>query len=139
MFLFRLIRHPLAFVRRRAIRQGLMGSSAFWRTMSFFLMQPGVYMRRRSIQEGILGTSPFWRSVAVWIVGRALVNKLLDRTPDALGTFRTGPGSFITVTTTKPVSKRQQKRGGPTKDELVAQAVADVRAARPGKGVRVIK
>jgi hypothetical protein len=49
--------------------------------------------------------------------------------PEYLGKQKVGMGSFLRLTTEKPMTKKQQKAAGVTKASIKAQASADVAAA----------
>lgn len=102
-----------------------------------YALRPSVVIRRKAIRSGLLGPSFLWKGVAVWVFGKGTLQKFFGKQPESLGKYRAKPDSFIRVANTKPVSRKERKRLGLTKEVLVAQAVADVEAARPGKGIRV--
>ena len=102
-----------------------------------YALRPAVVIRRKAIRSGLLGPSYLWKAVAVWVFGKGTLKKFVGKQPESLGKFRVGTGGFVRVANTKPVSRKERKRLGLTKDVLIAQAVADVEAARPGKGIRV--
>ena len=104
-----------------------------------YALRPKVIIRRKAIWSGLLGPSTFWKVVAAWVFGSSTIKKFFGKQPEKLGTFKAKPNSFVNVINAKPMKKKDRKRAGITKDVVVAQAVADVSDARPGKGIRVKK
>ncbi|BAN02929.1 hypothetical protein [Ilumatobacter coccineus] len=102
-----------------------------------YALRPSVIIRRKAIWGGLLGASKFWKVVAVWVFGKGTLKKFFGKSPESLGKFKVGSNSFVNVINAKPMSKKERKRQGITKKVLVDQAVADVAAARPKKGIRV--
>lgn len=101
-------------------------------------LRPAVVIRRKALRSGVLGNSVLWKAVAIWMFGRGTLKKVFGKQPEPLGTFRVGSGALLRVANTVPLSKKERRRTGRTKDVLVAEAVADVAAARPGKGIKVV-
>ncbi|MFN3254469.1 MAG: hypothetical protein ACE37B_02130 [Ilumatobacter sp.] len=102
-----------------------------------YALRPAVIIRRKAIWGGVLGQSTFWKVVAVWVFGKGIIKKAVGKNPESLGTMRVGTNSFVNVINAAPMSKKDRKRQGITKQALVDRAVADVAKARPGKGIRV--
>ena len=98
-------------------------------------LRPSVIIRRKAIKQGLLGPSLFWKVMAGWVFGKKTVKKFLGKQPDKLGSWTVGSNQFVNVINAKPRSKKQAARSGTPKrglrDLLVAQAVADVRAKHP--------
>ena len=104
-----------------------------------YALRPSVIIRRKAIWGGILGASKFWKVVAVWVFGKGTLKKFFGKSPEKLGTYKAKSNSFVNVINAKPMTKKQRKELGLTKQVLVDQAVAEVSAARPGKGIKVKK
>lgn len=102
-----------------------------------YALRPAVIIRRKAIWGGLLGASKFWKVVAVWVFGKGTIKKFFGKTPQQLGKFKVGSNSFVNVINAKPMPKKELKRRGITKKVLVDQAVSEVKAARPTKGIRV--
>jgi len=100
-----------------------------------FAVQPTGYLKRMSMIRGVRGSSLAWKFVAVGVYSPSTVKKIFGRQPEALGSWVAGTGSFVKVTTTKPVSKKELKRSGTTRKAMrgaiIAQAVADTAAKNP--------
>ena len=91
-------------------------------------LRPSFVIRRKAMRQGILGRSFFWKVVAGVVFGRSTMKKFFGRSPEPLGRRKIGPGHVISVATSAPLSRRQAKRAGITKDALKAQANADLEA-----------
>jgi hypothetical protein len=102
-----------------------------------YALRPSVVVRRNALRKGLLGPSLFWKVVAAWVFGSRTIKKFFGKQPEPLGTWRVRPNEFVNVISAKPMSKRQRKRVGLTRSVIVAQAVADVRAAHPNKRIVV--
>jgi len=104
-----------------------------------YALRPKVIIRRKAIWSGLLGPSTFWKVVAAFVFGQGTLKKFFGKTPEKLGTYKVGSNSFVNVINAKPMTTKEKKRAGITKQVIVAQAVADVSAARPNKGIRLKK
>jgi len=93
-------------------------------------LRPSFVIRRRAMREGVLGRSVFWKIVAGIVFGRSTVKKVFGRNPEPLGTRTIGVGHMISVAATPALSRKMAKRAGITKASLEAQAWADIDAAR---------
>ena len=93
-------------------------------------LRPGFVVRRRAMRQGVLGPSTFWKIVAVVVFGRSTLKRIFGKTPEHLGTVRLGPDKFLHIITSTPLSRRDQRRTGITRAVLLEQALADVRAAK---------
>jgi len=94
------------------------------------LLRPSFIIRRNAIGKGVLGPSTLWKVVAAFVFGRSRLKKVLSRQPESLGRHTIGAGSKITVAVTAPLSRRQAKRSGITKDSIAAGARAELEAAQ---------
>ena len=102
-------------------------------------LRPKAIIRRRAITRGLFGRSVFWKVVAAWVFGSGTIKKAMGRQPEPLGRFTVGSNSFLNVINAKPIPKKERRRRGITKQAIADQAVADVRAAKPKKRIRLIK
>jgi len=102
-------------------------------------LRPKALIRRKAIRSGVLGPSSFWKFIAVFVFGQSTVKKFFGKTPEILGTFKLSNNSFVNVINAKPMTAKEKKRAGITKQVIVVQAVADVSAARPGKRIDIKK
>ncbi len=94
-------------------------------------------IRRRALWSGLLGPSTFWKGVAIVVFGRDTIKRVLGRNPEPLGTFSVGTNAFVNVLSVTPMTSKERKRAGITKQLIVRRAVADVAAARPDRTIRV--
>ena len=94
------------------------------------LLRPAFIIRRNAIGKGVLGPSTLWKVVAAFVFGRSTLKKVLSRQSESLGRHTIGAGSLITVAVTAPLSRRQAKRSGITKDSIAAGARAEFEAAQ---------
>lgn len=92
-------------------------------------LRPSFIVRRKAMRQGVLGRSLFWKIVAGVVFGRATLKKVFGRTPEPLGKRTITAGGMISVAASAPLSRRQAKRAGITKDALEARARADLEAA----------
>lgn len=74
------------------------------------LMRPSVLIRRRALYQGVLGNSWFWRIVAGVVFGRSLLKRVFGRHPQHLGTIELKPNRSMMVQTIKPLSRRQRRQ-----------------------------
>jgi hypothetical protein len=92
--------------------------------------RPSVVVRRKAARRGVLGTSSMWKGVAVFVFGANALRSAMGKRPERIDRIRLRQGERLTISTIKPMSRREQKRTGTTLAKLVAQAEADVRAAK---------
>ena len=93
-------------------------------------LRPSFIVRRNAMRKGVLGPSTFWKVVAVGLFGRNTLRKLFGKHPDLLGTRTIGVGHVITVAASVPLTRRQAKRAGISKEQLRDEAVAELEAAQ---------
>lgn len=91
--------------------------------------RPTVVIRRNAIRRGIFGPSIVWKLVAGWVFGRSTLKKFFGKQPEKIAVMRLKPNTFVNVITATPMSRRERKRTGITRAQLLRQAEADVRAA----------
>ncbi len=92
-------------------------------------LRPSVVIRRRAMREGILGRSVFWKVVAGIVYGRSTLKRVFGRNPEPLGKRTITAGHMISIAATPALSRRMAKRAGISKSSLEAQAWADIDAA----------
>ena len=104
-----------------------------------YSLRPSVIIRRKALRQGILGPSLLWKVVAVGVYGRSSLKKFFGKQPQSLGTWKLGSDKFVTVVNAKPMSKKALQAAGVTREAIVREAVAATAAARPGTRVVVKK
>jgi hypothetical protein len=91
-------------------------------------LQPSFIIRRKAMRQGLLGRSLFWKVVAGVVFGRSTLKKVFGRNAEPLGKRTISAGHTISVAASAPLSRRQAKRAGVTKDAIAARARADLEA-----------
>jgi len=92
--------------------------------------RPSIVVRRNAMRRGLFGSSTLWTGVAVVVFGRNALKSLLGKQPERIDKVRLRMGEQLIIRTAKPLSRREQRRTGITRATLLAQAEADVRAAK---------
>jgi hypothetical protein len=113
---------PSALLRRRKMLMNTVGLS---KTLPQ-AMRPSVVIQRKAISEGLLGPSLFWKVVAVGVLLRGPVEGTFGRRPERLARYRVGPGHTIKVTTMQPTTRKQRKAQGLTKAKAYEKAWAEI-------------
>ena len=93
-------------------------------------LRPSFVLRRNAIRKGVLGPSTLWKIVAALMFGRSTIKKAFGKQPESLGERTLGVGSVLTVAAAAPLSRRQAKRAGVSKQSLAADARAELEAAQ---------
>jgi hypothetical protein len=93
-------------------------------------LRPSFILRRNALRKGLLGPSLLWKVVAAVVFGRSTVQKMFGRQSESLGRRTIGVGTVLTIAATAPLSRRQAKRSGITKDSVAAGARAELEAAQ---------
>ena len=93
-------------------------------------LRPSFIVRRNALRKGMLGPSTLWKVVAIVVFGRGTLKRVFGRTPDRLGTRTIGVGHVITVAAAVPLTRRQAKRAGVSKEALAVEARAELEAAQ---------
>lgn len=100
-----------------------------------YALRPAVIIRRKAIRQGLLGPSLFWKVIAAWVFGKTTIKKFFGKQPEKLGTWKVSSNGFVNVINAKPQTKKQRKAAGVTskaaKAAIVAAAVADARRKNP--------
>ena len=94
--------------------------------------RPAVVIRRRAMRYGVRGSSVVWRGVAGVIYGRRAIKSFFGKEPEHLGVYRLGPNHFLSIVTSRPLSRREQRRTGITRAVLQRRAEADIQAMQRG-------
>lgn len=93
-------------------------------------------IRRKALWNGLLGPSKFWRVVAVWVFGKATLKRFFGKNVEQLDVSKFGPGHYLSVETAKPLTGRRARKLAksgatvPTKAALAAAARAELAAQR---------
>lgn len=91
-------------------------------------LQPSFIIHRKAMRQGVLGRSLFWKIVAGVVFGRSTLKKVFGRNAEPLGKRTISAGHMISVAANAPLSRRQAKRAGVTKDAIASRARADLEA-----------
>lgn len=67
-------------------------------------------LKRRALREGVLGGSLTWRLVAVAVFGFPIVRRALGRQPETVLIEELRPGERMMITPITPLSRRQRRR-----------------------------
>lgn len=113
---------PSALLRRRKMLMNTVGLS---KTLPN-AVRPSVVIQRKAISEGLLGPSVFWKFVAVAVFLRGPVEGTFGRRPERLARYRVGPGHSVKVTTLKPTTRKERKTLGLTKAKAYETAWAEI-------------
>ncbi len=113
---------PSALLRRRKVLLNTLGLS---KTLPN-AVRPSVVIQRKAISEGLLGPSLFWKFVAVAVFLRGPVEGTFGRRPERLARYRVGPGHTIKVSTMTPTTRKQRKALGLTKAKAYETAWAEI-------------
>lgn len=100
-----------------------------------YALRPAVIVRRRAVRQGLLGPSLFWKVVAAWVFGKSTIKNFFGKQPESLGTWKVGSNKFVNVINAEPQTKKQRKASGVStkaaKSAIIAAAVADARRKNP--------
>jgi hypothetical protein len=122
---------PRAVVRKAALKRGVEGGSVFWRALAVYFVGGQTLLRTNALRRGLFGGNRKWQAVGVLMLLTNDVRKKVSKQPESLGTWKVGADSFVNVIAASPMSKKDRKRLGITRDRVIAQAVADTAAAVP--------
>jgi hypothetical protein len=92
--------------------------------------RPSRVVRRTAVRRGVFGPSAVWKGVAALVYGGNAFKSLFGKQPERIDKVRLRTGEQLIIRTAKPMSRREQRRTGITRATLLAQAEADVRAAK---------
>ena len=89
-------------------------------------LRPSLVIQRKAIANGLLGDSVFWKIVAVALFLRGPLEGTFGRKSERLARYGVGPGHSVRVSTVKPLTRKQRKATGITKKALVDKARAEL-------------
>jgi hypothetical protein len=130
------------YVRRSALRQGLilgnpmwrfigvLGGNPFLRPIAMLMVGQGVYVRRSAIRQGLVLGNPMWRFIGVLLLGQEMYKVALKKAPERLSVERIGPGRRVTVDVMEPNLQLNRRERRAELRRLEAEAVASVEARR---------
>jgi hypothetical protein len=111
-----------ALLRRRRMLMNTLGLS---KTIPQ-AMRPSVVIQRKAIADGLLGPSVFWKVVAVAMFLRGPVEGTFGRRSERIARYRVRPGHSVKVTTFEPTTRKQRKELGLTKAKAYEKAWAEI-------------
>ena len=91
-----------------------------------YALRPSVIIRRKAIRQGVLGPSMLWKVVAAWVFGKSSLKKFFGKQPEKITTQKVGKNSFVNFINAAPMTKKQQRSVGIDKKVLEARAATDV-------------
>jgi hypothetical protein len=74
------------------------------------MLRPSVLIRRKAMYQGFLGPSSFWKVVGVFVFGKATIKKFFGKNVEVIDLASLGAGRHMEVTTAKPLSRRARKK-----------------------------
>ena len=89
-------------------------------------LRPSLVIQRKAISNGLLGDSVFWKIVAVALFLRGPLEGTFGRKSERLARYSVGPGHSVRVSTIKPLTRKQRKATGITKKALIDKARAEL-------------
>jgi hypothetical protein len=120
---------PRVILRKQAIERSVRGRSVFWRALAlYFVRGPGI-VRANAFRRGLLGGNRKWQAVGLVVLLTQDARSVFVKQPEFVAEERMRPGQILSVTTSKPLSRKEQKRTGITRKVLERQALAEVAAA----------
>lgn len=120
---------PKTIIRRTAIKRAATGGGLFWRALTIYFVRGPKVLRSQAMMRG-LGGDRKWRVVAIVAFVTQDIRSAITRQPEFIAEERMRPGQFLSVVTSKPLSRKEQKRTGITRRVLERQALSDVAAAK---------
>lgn len=91
-------------------------------------LRPGFIIRRKAMHQGIFGSSTLWKLVAAVVFGRGIMKKVFGRQPEVLARSTLGAGHILAVATSRPLSRREQRKSGINRKLLESLARAELDA-----------
>jgi hypothetical protein len=126
---------PRNVIRRVAIRRSVTGGSVLWSALAMYFVRGPARVRSSAFRLGFFGGNRKWQAVGVLLLLTRDARQVFGRQPEALGSWKVGPNGFVDVINAKPMSKKELKRSGTTKNAMraaiIAQAVAATSAKNP--------
>ena len=95
------------------------------------MLRPSVLIRRKAMYQGFLGPSTFWKVVGVFVFGKATIKKFFGRNPEVLYSGGSGKFFQVTTAKPESRRKRRKRRAAgehvPTlaEERVLAQMWAD--------------
>lgn len=76
-------------------------------------LRPSTYIRRAAVKKGVLGDDRFWRTVFLLITGRRVLRRILGSEPEVVAVEKLQPGQFVRIeaidpATIPPTTKRRR-------------------------------
>jgi hypothetical protein len=93
---------------------------------------PRVVIRRRVRKYARRKGSVLWRGLAFFIYTSRTAKRFFGKHPEPIATMRLGPNHFLSIVTSIPLSRREQRRTGITRAVLARQAEVDIQAMQRG-------
>jgi hypothetical protein len=96
-------------------------------------LRPAVVVRRRAVRQGFLGGSTFWKIVGALVFGRSTLKKIFGKNPEVIDVSALPAGRVMQVSASTPLTRRRRRklaRAGVTPLTLKEQrALAELWAA----------
>ena len=73
-------------------------------------LRPAVLLRRKAMYNGFLGNSGFWKVVGVILFGKSTIKKFFGKNPEVIDVSSLGSGRYMELTTAKPSTRRTRKK-----------------------------
>ncbi|MDX2382185.1 MAG: hypothetical protein QNM02_20805 [Acidimicrobiia bacterium] len=92
--------------------------------------RPTTIIRRRVRGYARSKQTLFWRGLLIFIYTSRTAKSFFGKSAEPIGIYRLGANHFLSVVTSVPLSRRDQRRTGITRAVLQRQAEADIRASQ---------
>ena len=99
----------MTFLRRRALRKGVSSQNELFRLISLLLVGRPEIVRRNAYRQGLRGSSRFWRLIAYGFVLNDVGRKLTVKEPDQLGVERLVEGQSVSITALPRATGRSRR------------------------------
>jgi hypothetical protein len=73
------------------------------------IFRPSVIIRRKAIFQGFLGNSGFWKVVGVVVFGKTTIKKFFGRNVEVVDTSALASGRVMEVATARPMTRKHRK------------------------------
>lgn len=100
------------------------------RPIAMLMVGQGVYVRRSALRQGLVRGNPMWRLIGVLLLGQELHKMVVKKTPERLAVERIGLGRRVTVDVMEPNLHLSRRERRAELRRLEAEAVASVEARR---------
>lgn len=74
------------------------------------LLRPSVIIRRKAMYQGFLGPSGFWKVVGVFVFGKSTLQKFFGKNPEIVDVSSLGAGRAMELYTAKPMTRRRRRK-----------------------------